>query len=94
MAPTHTPIAKAAKLKAKVNKRKLVAKWTAVPGATSYQVKLAHIKGKKAAKAEGRPASKATFRSRKLKKGTYIIQVRAVRAGERSPIVTQHFRVR
>lgn len=79
---TTTPAAPAAVQapKVKVKGGKAVVSWKPAPGATSYQVRVR--KGKKAGK--WKTVSAASFKA-KLKKGAYVVEIRAVGAGGVGP---------
>jgi len=80
VAPALAAPAKVAGLKVKRNKTKAVIRWTAVPGATGYEVRL----GKKTTKVSG---AKATVKKLKPSK-KYKVKIVAVNAAGSSPTAT------
>ena len=91
--PRQAPASPSApkKLKVRVKKGKANTTWGKAPGATSYEVRLSPSKGKKG---RWKRVSKTRFTSGKLKKGSYILEVRAVNAGGTSGIASKRFKVK
>lgn len=77
--PRPTVLLAPSRLNAKVKKGRAAVSWVAVRNATSYQVRMSPAKGKK--KGAWKRTTKRTFTSRKLKKGSYFVEVRAVGDG-------------
>lgn len=82
-APPSAP----ASLKSKVKKRVMTVTWTPVPNATSYQVRF----GKKG---KWKTVTTPKFKSSKLKKGKYVVEVKAVGPGGTSGVEKTTVRVR
>jgi len=78
------------KLKVRVKKRKASTSWATVPAATEYKVRVSKVKGKKGA---GKRTTKTSFTTGKLKKGKYMVEVRAVGTGGGGPVAKKGFKV-
>lgn len=86
-----TPAAPAAVsgAKAKVKGKKVVVTWRPVPGATSYQVRT--LKGKKAS--AWKTVSGPTFKA-SMKKGKYVLEIKAVGPGGTGSVVRVKFKTK
>jgi len=78
------------KLKVRVKKRKASTSWATVPAATEYKVRVSKVKGKKGA---WKRTTKTSFTTGKLKKGKYVVEVRAVGTGGGGPVAKKGFKV-
>jgi hypothetical protein len=80
------------KVKTSVKKRKLRASWASSPTATSYKVRISPAK--KPTKGTWKTVSKPSYSSGKLKKGKYVLQVKALGPGGESPVAKITIRVK
>jgi hypothetical protein len=76
----------------KVKKGRAHVTWTAVPNATAYQVRISPVKGKK--KGAWKRTTKRKFTSVTLKRGTYLVEVRAVGVGGSGAATGKRIKVR
>lgn len=88
--PTPQPPGAVTGITARVKKGKATVKWTAVPGAMSYQVRLSKPGGKSYRAWKSTTARKYVSRVRKGKR--YRVQVKALNASGTGPIATAKFR--